>query len=271
MNYFSLEASVIFNRPINKETDRISPGGYTMIFGDPCPDREFDFDFQVSFMNIDRDNPHILHYEQREPDYIAFPEVEDIARIKSVKSIKEWYVDTDTTDGSDSLIPIAILEASFFDVEGNETAISKELLLNVIPTSPDSDSILQTMKAPPAYGTWTDVRAELPDQGKAAFILWPSWNVDVSCLFRESWEGKQEIIPHGVLAWMPLPESVNTNAEKWNSASNPPSTSGRYLVEDDAGDMIAMDYRCGEGWELWDKYSNEIVAWRDLPPANFPF
>lgn len=134
VSHFRLHASVLFNRSIDSEKDSISPGGYEMTFG---PDgKTIHFDFEESEMTVDKDNPHILRYMQKNPDHHVFPGVEDITSemLSDVRSIDEWYIDTES-DEEDPLIPIAILDAFFTDDKGNAYPIDDKVLDKVFPVA----------------------------------------------------------------------------------------------------------------------------------------
>lgn len=123
---------------------------------------------------------------------------------------------------------------------------------------------------PPCFGKWTDIRKCLPDHGDTAIILDNEWNVGVSCVLTRT-----EIIPLNIIAWMPLPPYPAKEVLpgfSWTLVDTAqPAESGKYLIEDSEGDMLDMKYSTDEGWLLFDKYPNEVVAWMPLPSPNFPF
>lgn len=147
---FSLHATILFNRDIKADTDRISPGGYEFTYGGSTSGT-MRFDFEDSWMKVEASNRHILYCDQAHPDYVSFPEAENITAemLENITGIEEWYIDTDTTDGSDPLIPVAILNAWIFYGESSEhrVKIEDKLLTGLLPLQQDIPALEKERKA----------------------------------------------------------------------------------------------------------------------------
>lgn len=113
----TLYAGVKFDRAIRKKTDLVSPGGYEIGFR-PARDRvipSMRFDFCDTEAWIDEDDPCLLWYQQKTLDEVSFPESSRLNRFALIDtdSVIEWYIDTDTNDGSEPLRPMKLIHAEF--------------------------------------------------------------------------------------------------------------------------------------------------------------
>lgn len=110
MTTFRMLATIEFNRAIDKEKDYISPGGYEMAM----KGETITFDFENYAGNIDNENPCLFHYEQRNPDYDTFEDLNLVTEemLNSVEAIKEFFVYTGESEESDLKV-VAIKELSF--------------------------------------------------------------------------------------------------------------------------------------------------------------
>lgn len=107
---FRMYAKVKMSRPVDKEKDYISPGGYWMDFGG----KDIQFDFCESATTIDDKDASILHIELKNPDYEEFEELKllDVKDLEQVKSIPEFFIYTGEKCETD-LRPIELLELGF--------------------------------------------------------------------------------------------------------------------------------------------------------------
>ena len=133
LNFFRLYASVRFNRPI-EDTDIISPGGYEFLFREAVASLlDLKFDFDDSELWVSEEDPCMIEFMQKNPDRISFPFVDQITRehLANVAHILDFYIDTDTVDGSEPLIPVELVYASFTDDDGNRYDIRPEVIESV--------------------------------------------------------------------------------------------------------------------------------------------
>lgn len=107
---FRMHTRVRFNRPINREKDDISPGGYTMTMGG----KTIQFDFEDYSGFIDSEDSTILNIEQKNPDYESFGALHEItaAMLENVTEINEFFVYTGEP-GETDLRPVELLELTF--------------------------------------------------------------------------------------------------------------------------------------------------------------
>lgn len=93
-----------FSRPIVKENDTISLGGYTFIMNG----REIAFDFESFYGSVCIENPYTLEFECRNPDYSTYPILEEITQddLHNISAIKEFSVYVGEKESG--LEPIAI-------------------------------------------------------------------------------------------------------------------------------------------------------------------
>jgi len=127
-----LYAGVRFDRAIRKETDIVSPGGYEIGFR-PERGREVPsirFDFCDTIMRIDGDDPCLLWYQQKTLDEVSFPESDRLNRsaLIDADSVIEWYIETDTNDGSEPLHPKKLIHAEFNAGAGRNVEFGEKLL-----------------------------------------------------------------------------------------------------------------------------------------------
>lgn len=98
--------SLKMDRPIDLDAHYISPGGYHVIAGE----KEYGFDFNLSFGNIDDDDPTVIHFELRDADTDTFPEIGEMRKhLHEVNKFDECYVYTGE-QGEPEIHPVKILE-----------------------------------------------------------------------------------------------------------------------------------------------------------------
>ena len=110
---FRMYADIRFNRPIDKENDYISPGGYEM----KMAGKNVRFDFEESSCGVDKYDDCLLLAELKNPDY-SYIEVDGESgeiteeMLMNVEDIKEFFVFTGEDDETD-LKPIAVEGITF--------------------------------------------------------------------------------------------------------------------------------------------------------------
>ena len=117
---FRLYQSVKFNRPVDKEHDNISPGGYEIMMKDKEGNiKSISFDFEDFEGNIDKDDPTIVDCMQKNQDYSCFEDLNivDEYMLRNIESVKEWFIFTDEQEdmkeGMTPLVPVKILDPMF--------------------------------------------------------------------------------------------------------------------------------------------------------------
>lgn len=134
LNYFRLYSGIRFNRPI-EEKDFVSPGGYEFVFGNN-PDGKplvLAFDFEDMEWGVDWNDECMINCMQKNPDYTAFPEMSQLstANLQAVEDIQDFYVYSDTEDGTEPLWPVELVYASFTDDTGCNYDISQSVIKDV--------------------------------------------------------------------------------------------------------------------------------------------
>lgn len=129
MILYRMYSKLRFNRPINKETDCISPGGYEFKMNG----KDVSFDFVDYSGSIQANDTTILHCEQRNPDVDSFEDIKDITLddLKNVDEIIDFYVDS-----ADESLAFEILNIEFEALvnkeQKDESIINVSVPLNVI-------------------------------------------------------------------------------------------------------------------------------------------
>lgn len=110
---FRLHQKIRFNRPVDKDKDSVSPGGYELVMQDEQgKEVSVQFDFEDYIGSVLEDEPSIVECEQKNPDYDTFPGLENITEymLRHVVRCEEWFIYTGE-DGD--LAPVEILEPIF--------------------------------------------------------------------------------------------------------------------------------------------------------------
>lgn len=104
-----------FDRPIDKDNDFISPGGYEIELKDG---RTIRFDFLDYEGYVDDEDPSVLHIIHSNLDIDVFPESKDLLNVKAedIKCIIECYIYTGELDET-RIRPVKILS---WNINGNE-------------------------------------------------------------------------------------------------------------------------------------------------------
>lgn len=107
---FRMYADVKMNRAVDPHKDYISPGGYCMKMGD----KFIPFDFEESATSIDKNNPEIIHIEQKNPDYDSYPPLKEVTKemIERITEIQEFFVYTGEP-GETDLKAVELLGCTF--------------------------------------------------------------------------------------------------------------------------------------------------------------
>lgn len=87
---FSMDIRVRFNRPVDRDNDHISVGGFGMVMNG----KKIDFDFENSCGNIAEDDITCVDFHLFSPDVDSFPVLKTIAAddLKNVSEIYECFV-----------------------------------------------------------------------------------------------------------------------------------------------------------------------------------
>ena len=112
---FRLYQSIRFNRPVNKDTDYISPGGYELEMEKETGERvTVRFDFEDSESGISKEDPAIVECVQKNPDMDEFEDLLTVTdyMLGHVTKCVEWFIYTGEADESD-LHPLEIIDPTF--------------------------------------------------------------------------------------------------------------------------------------------------------------
>ena len=112
---FRLCQHIRFNRPVDKDRDTVSPGGYEL---EMCKETgetvSVKFDFETFEANIDGNDRTVVACEQKNPDtdcYGGLLEV-DGYMLRHVTACKEWFIHTETEQETE-LVPVEIIDPAF--------------------------------------------------------------------------------------------------------------------------------------------------------------
>lgn len=134
---FRLYQSVKFNRPVDKETDYISPGGYEILVKDEAGNvRPVTFDFEDSEITVDDEDPYIVHCMQKNPDYGAFEDLNtlDEYMLRNIVGVTDWFIYTgDAKDGEHPLFPVEVTEPTFEIIPQDGEIFQIPLLARIRP------------------------------------------------------------------------------------------------------------------------------------------
>ena len=135
LTFFRMYADVQMNRPVDRDKDYISPGGYEMVMNG----RSIQFDFEEYEVGFDDEDSSIIHIMGRNPDYDEFEELGNVmvSDLCNVNSITEFFIYTGEP-GETDLKPVELLNCTFAFVPHDnwkQTSASKEVIKNAIITS----------------------------------------------------------------------------------------------------------------------------------------
>lgn len=127
---FRMCGVIEFDRPIDKEKDYISVGGFEMTM----QGHNINFDFEESYGTIDKSNGCLYEFELKNPDYDTFEDLSSITEemLSNVESIEEFLIYTGE-DGESDIKPVCIKELYFvlpYD-HFKEIQVSTDLLKTV--------------------------------------------------------------------------------------------------------------------------------------------
>lgn len=111
---FRLYQSVRFNRPVDKDRDCISPGGYEVIM--QCEDgteKSVQFDFEHYEGGVKDNDPYVVEMVQKNPDLDAFEGLTEVTEymLRHITGVKEWFIYTgEPGETEDPLVPVDIIE-----------------------------------------------------------------------------------------------------------------------------------------------------------------
>lgn len=128
---FNLEATIHFNRPLNRETDYVVPGGYKILLsnGDTIM-----FDFGESELYLNDDGS--LSFLQRTPDYAMFEDLKKLKQedLRDFLRFEMFFVYLGEGEESPGLEITGISDASF-EVLNDDEWISYAIPKEKIPES----------------------------------------------------------------------------------------------------------------------------------------
>lgn len=134
---FRLYQGIKFNRPINKDEDYISPGGYELKMQDEDGSIvTVQFDFDDFEGGINKDDPTILDAMQKNPSYSEFPDLDTVTQymLEHVVEVVEWFIYTGEPDeqGDNPLTPVEIVDPVFELInDGTGKEIFTKIPINV--------------------------------------------------------------------------------------------------------------------------------------------
>lgn len=107
---FRMNCALKMNRKVDSEKDYISPGGYEF----KMVNKVVQFDFENYSVEIDKDNPSIIHIEGKCPDVDVYPELLNVTSemLSQVIEIPEFFIFTGEP-GETDLKPTELLQCSF--------------------------------------------------------------------------------------------------------------------------------------------------------------
>lgn len=128
-------ADVRMNRPVNRDKDYISPGGYEMAMNGKC----IQFDFEKYEVWVDDKDSSIVHIMGKNPDYDEFEELDNItvSDLCNVSSITEFFIYTGEP-GETDLKPVKLLNCTFAFIpcdEWKQTSVSRDVVKNATVAS----------------------------------------------------------------------------------------------------------------------------------------
>lgn len=116
---FSMDIRVGFNRPVDRDNDHISVGGFGMVMNG----KRIILDFENSYGNIAEDAPECVDFHLFSPDVDSFPAIKNITvdDLKNISEIFECFVYTGEEGESD--LKDAWIERISFKVNESEEEI----------------------------------------------------------------------------------------------------------------------------------------------------
>lgn len=138
---FRLYQSVRFNRPVNKQKDFMSPGGYVLrVKDEDGSEKTVTFDFEDYEGSVDKDNPSVIHCVQKNPDYSCYEDLNIVNEhmLRNIVSVEDWFIYTgepeDVEDDEEPLKPVEVLEAGFEIIPEKGNTIQIPITAKITPT-----------------------------------------------------------------------------------------------------------------------------------------
>ena len=114
---FRLYQSVKFNRPVDKDTDYISPCGYELKMTDEDGvEKSVQFDFEDYEGDIDDKDSNVVNVMQKNPDYSTFPALNTVTEhmLRNITEVVEWFIYTgEPGETENPLVPVEVHDAYF--------------------------------------------------------------------------------------------------------------------------------------------------------------
>lgn len=129
---FRLYQSIKFNRPVNKLTDYVSPGGYELkMIDDNGEEKTVQFDFEEYEGGISEEDPCVVECMQKNPDYNSFEELNIITEhmLRNITEVIDWFIYTgEPGECEEPLIPVAVTDVVIEitrDASGRDISVIK--------------------------------------------------------------------------------------------------------------------------------------------------
>ena len=120
---FRLYQSVRFNRPVDPDNDCISPGGYALTMeNESAEKKQIEFDFYDYEGTIDKNDPHIVHLMQKNPDYETYSDLNTVTEhmLRHVTDVSDWFIFTGEPGEQESpLVPVSVTNVEFEIINGD--------------------------------------------------------------------------------------------------------------------------------------------------------
>lgn len=123
---FRLYQRIRFNRPVVKDKDYVSPGGYELEMEKENGEKVVvSFDFEDYEGGNSEEDPTVIEVMQKNPDYSAFEELNQVTdyMLRHVTRCVEWFIYTGEKCENEDFHPVEILDPTFVlicDSEGND-------------------------------------------------------------------------------------------------------------------------------------------------------
>lgn len=148
---FRLYQQVKFNRPVDKDNDYVSPGGYEVTM--KCEDgstKSVQFDFEEFEGGVSKDDHTIVECTQKNPDLDAFEGLAEVTEymLRNIVSVEEWFIYTgEPGEQEDPLVPVEIIDPVIeliSDFNGNEFDTDTRRIPITVPIKVDGSVEVKT-------------------------------------------------------------------------------------------------------------------------------
>lgn len=143
---FRLYQNIRFNRPIVKDKDYFSPGGYELEMEKESGERvSISFDFEDFEGGVSTDDPTIVESMQKNPDYREYEELNQVTpyMLRHITKCMEWFIYTGEACENEDFHPVEIINPTILlisDSEGND--LGGEEIPITVPITP-TDGLIE--------------------------------------------------------------------------------------------------------------------------------